>query len=79
MNRSTFLKRLGACALLPLLPAWTPGERKSPLEGYPVLFGDGEHDDTHALQALFNGESVWSVREGRLIGPYVRQHAKGIS
>lgn len=51
LTRRGFLKgvlTVGAVAALPALA----------LHGMPTLWGDGIHDDTEALQALFDGKEV---------------------
>ncbi len=37
----------------------------------PVLWGDGEHDDTAALNAWFRGDRVVWARTGRPVGPQI--------
>lgn len=50
-SRRTFLKGLLTVAAAAVIPA-------KALDLYPILHGDGVHDDTAALQALFNGEKI---------------------
>lgn len=33
----------------------------------PVLYGDGDHDDTPAIQALMNGQDVLNARTGKIV------------
>lgn len=58
MNRRFFLKGALAVTALSILPAID-------LSGYPTLYGDGVHDDTEALQALFDLKPY--ICEGNLI------------
>lgn len=34
---------------------------------YPTLYGDGLHDDTGALQAIYNGHKVIDARSGQVL------------
>lgn len=47
------------CAVAAIPAAWTR----------PVLYGDGVHDDTDALQALFDGHEVTDARDWSVIRP----------
>jgi hypothetical protein len=51
-------------------PAWAADESKCAVTG-PVLWGDGEHDDTAALNAWFRGDRVVWARTGRPVGPQI--------
>lgn len=59
---------LTAAAALPKLPA---------LAGYPVIHGDGIHDDAEALNALFRGDPVIIEGEAVQIGPDDTASLKG--
>lgn len=52
MKRSEFLKLAGAGMVATVFPVGLFSKEKH------VLYGDGKHDDTLALQAWFNGEDV---------------------
>lgn len=53
MNRADFLKWLGLSAALLVATVW-PMRHAGPR----ILYGDGEHDDTEALQAWYDGGIV---------------------
>lgn len=56
MNRRALLKSTAAVAVATLVPA--------AMKASPVLYGDGVHDDTGALQQWFDGENVlWVTGE----------------
>jgi len=58
MDRRKFLKGLLCITAVTILPA-------PKLHSHPIFHGDGIHDDTDALQALFNRETV--VIEGKIV------------
>lgn len=75
MNRRQFLRNASLAAAgvvaadqLELIErlGWT--RRLFPGWSRPVLHGDGIHDDTAALQALFDGKEVWDRQARRVIG-----------
>lgn len=85
MNRRDFLAKTSALAVAAII---LPRVAEPPI---PVLYGDGVHDDTAALQAWFDGRPVmWrgEVRQGgvimngsfRVTGPVdaSRWHARGV-
>jgi hypothetical protein len=53
MKRRAFFKLIAGAALSPVA-----SKMAIALPSVPVLYGDGEHDDTHALQALLDGDVV---------------------
>jgi hypothetical protein len=53
MKRRTFFKLIAGAVLSPVA-----SKVAIALPSVPVLYGDGEHDDTDALHALLNGEVV---------------------
>ncbi len=65
--------RLLTCALLGLLAAAPPAAADaSKCAGKRfVLWGDGSHDDTAALNAWFRGDAVVWGESGRSVGPQI--------
>lgn len=64
MNRRSFLGRFAAVAVTPAIPASAVAAL---LPVVPVLWGDGMHDDAHALEVALNGGNVnWA--DGRPVG-----------
>lgn len=61
MNRRNFLRGCLAVTALAILPV-------PELHAYPVLYGDGVHDDTEAVQAIMDLKPF--VVEGRLLEGY---------
>jgi hypothetical protein len=59
MNRRQVIKGLLAAPVLSALPTFRFGEI--------ILYGDGLHDDTEALQAWINMERVYWT-DGKLVG-----------
>ena len=53
--------------LLAASPAWAEDQSKC-AAAPPVLWGDGEHDDTAALNAWFRGETVLWAQTGESVG-----------
>ncbi len=73
MTRRGFLKAMLVAAAAPaivraesLMPIYVP---KIIVPGDTILWGDGVHDDTMALQALIDGKKVWTP-DGRVISPH---------
>lgn len=60
LSRRSFLRGALTVAAVSVLPALPKA-----LAGIPTLYGDGVHDDTDALNALFSGERV--LCEGNII------------
>ena len=65
------LPLLIAMAALP--PAWAADSSKCGATLF-VLWGDGRHDDTVALNAWFRGDPVVWGQTGRSIGPQIADH-----
>lgn len=61
-DRRSFLKGLLTVAAVAVLP-------KPALAGYPILHGDGIHDDTAALQAMIDGKKV--IIDGQVLDPTI--------
>jgi hypothetical protein len=57
ISRRTFVGTSAALSAATLLPFQS-------LHGATKLYGDGVHDDTDALQALFDGRSVQPMKAG---------------
>jgi hypothetical protein len=73
--------RLVGCALLGLLaapPAVAADGSKCAGERF-VLWGDGWHDDTAALNAWFRGDAVVWGESGRSVGPQIADHVFRLS
>jgi hypothetical protein len=64
MKRRTFLLTIAAAAVAPALPR---------ADAEPKLYGDGVHDDTEALQALFDAGASGRLVDGcyRITRPIV--------
>lgn len=60
---------LGAM-LMAVPPAWA-APRSPCAAGRLMLWGDGRHDDTGALNAWFRGEPVVWAQTGRTVGPQI--------
>ena len=66
-TRRSFFGVLGALCALPIL-----GQVVSqPQARRPVLYGDGVHDDTVALQAWFDGKPVFWANSGERVGTHL--------
>jgi hypothetical protein len=66
--------RIAAAGLLALLIAVSPATAEAPAEcaaAPPVLWGDGEHDDTAALNAWFRGEIVVWAQSHETVGSVI--------
>jgi hypothetical protein len=59
-----------AAAMAVLSPAWAADGAKCGAKLY-LLWGDGNHDDTVALNAWFRGDAVVWGQTGRNIGPQI--------
>lgn len=63
-------KFLFGAAALALAPALVRAENIMRIKPPTlILYGDGVHDDTHAVNALISGEKVWSGVLRRYIAP----------
>lgn len=64
-TRRDFLKGTAGLATLALVPKWLVGPASRMLDhpAIPILYGDGEHDDAPALQALVDGKPVDASRD----------------
>ena len=65
MNRKNFIKTLIGATSLVAIPAI--GLAKPVAPTVPVLYGDGIHDDTAALQAWFDGTPLRFAKEVLLL------------
>ena len=66
-----------AAGLLAALIAVSPAKADEPSQcsaAPPVLWGDGEHDDTAALNAWFRGETVLWAQTHEAVGPEITDH-----
>ncbi len=54
MTRKEFMKKFGFA----VVAVSVVGLSSTKAEPIPILYGDGVHDDTEALQALFDGQKV---------------------
>jgi hypothetical protein len=54
-------------ALIAVSPAWAE-DQSTCATAPPVLWGDGEHDDTAALNAWFRGETVLWAQTHEAVG-----------
>jgi hypothetical protein len=61
-----------------LSPAWASEGSKCAAKSY-VLWGDGKHDDTAALNAWFRGDAVVWGQNGRTIGPQITDRSFRLS
>lgn len=61
---------LSAASVWAAAPAGAADTSKCTVAG-PVLWGDGEHDDTAALNAWFRGDSVVWAQTGRPVGSQI--------
>jgi len=59
--------------LLVVSPAWAEEQSKCAVAP-PVLWGDGAHDDTAALNAWFRGETVLWAQTGEPVGSEIVDH-----
>jgi urease gamma subunit len=73
MNRRGFFKALAAATAIAVVSTTRLGQAVIDVarSGYHVLVGDGVTDDTAALQALIEGEEVFSASGVRLSGGYI--------
>src|SRR3974377_1005468 len=60
-------------ALITTSPACAEDQSKCPAAP-PVLWGDGEHDDTAALNAWFRGETVLWAQTHTEVGSEIADH-----
>jgi hypothetical protein len=67
---------LAAMAVMP--PAWAAENSKCGAKLF-VLWGDGKHDDTTALNAWFRGDDVVWGQTGRTVGPQIADHVFRLS
>jgi len=65
-------------AMAALSPAWAADNSKCGARLF-VLWGDGKHDDTAALNAWFRGDAVIWGETGRNVGPQIADHAFRLS
>jgi len=68
------MMRIAVAALLAVLMAVSPApaeERSDCAAAPPVLWGDGEHDDTAALNAWFRGETVIWAQTHEKVGSVI--------
>jgi len=66
-----------AAGLLAVLIAVSPAAADGPSKcsaALPVLWGDGEHDDTAALNAWFRGEAVLWAQTHEVVGSEITDH-----
>jgi len=73
--------RLAACLLAAtaaLSPAWAADSSKCGDKLF-VLWGDGKHDDTAALNAWFRGGAVLWGQTGRSVGSQITDHVFRLS
>jgi hypothetical protein len=66
-----------AAGLLAAMIAASPAKADEPSKcaaAPPVLWGDGEHDDTAALNAWFRGESVLWAQTHEAVGSEITDH-----
>ena len=67
INRRDFLKGLGLLAVAPAIVRFESLMPVRPIfHGNAILWGDGVHDDTFAMQTFINGGEVYSP-EGKVI------------
>src|SRR5947199_5300644 len=72
------MMRIPVAALLAVLMAVSPAiaeERSECAAAPPVLWGDGEHDDTAALNAWFRGEAVLWAQTHEAVGSEIADHS----
>ncbi len=65
-------------AMAALSPAWAADGSKCRAK-LLVLWGDGKHDDTAALNAWFRGDEVMWGQTGRTVGPQIADHVFRLS
>jgi hypothetical protein len=65
-------------AMLALPPAFAADNGKCSAKLF-VLWGDGKHDDTTALNAWFRGDPVVWGQSGRSVGPQISGHVFRLS
>jgi hypothetical protein len=73
--------RLAACllaAMVVISPARAADASKCGAKLF-VLWGDGKHDDTAALNAWFRGDDVMWGQTGRAVGPQIADHVFRLS
>src|SRR6266850_7981779 len=71
------MMRIAAAGLFAILLAGSPAiaeERSDCAAAPPVLWGDGEHDDTAALNAWFRGETVLWAQTHEPVGSEISDH-----
>jgi hypothetical protein len=65
-------------ALMSSSPVWAADGSKCGGKLF-VLWGDGKHDDTAALNAWFRGDDVMWGQTGRAVGPQISDHVFRLS
>ncbi len=74
--------RTVAAGLIAALMAVSPAAAEEPSDcaaAPPVLWGDGQHDDTAALNAWFRGESVVWAQTHVMVGSVIADHSFSLS
>jgi hypothetical protein len=66
-------------AIVALSPAWTAAAGSKCPAKLLVLWGDGTHDDTAALNAWFRGDDAIWGQTGRRVGPQIADHVFRLS